>query len=74
MTSHDSADTLTPLRPECIDSLLASDFDRVLATELMESGAHAIEDVSGAARYDDEQVVMNDIAPVTTVGRRRGSK
>lgn len=71
MTSHESADTLTALVPERVDGLLASDFDRVLATELMESGAHAIEDVGGAARgYVDERVVVSDV-PVTAVGYRR---
>lgn len=73
MTSHDSSDVLTELKPERVDSLIASDYERVRANELMSSGAHAIEDVGGAARWPEDRVVVSDV-PVTAVGHRRGSK
>jgi hypothetical protein len=61
MTSHDSADTLTALVPERVDNDI---IDRTRAADCMASGWPGI-----------ERVVMNDIAaPVTTVGRRRGTK
>jgi len=64
MAATQSSDFLTPLRPERIDALLASDFDRVLANDWLSTGAHAIEDVGGAARYD-ERVLLSDIGAVT---------
>lgn len=69
MTSGQSSDSLTPLIAEHHE-LQFSDYDRMRVTEWMATGAHAIEDVDGAARYD-EQVVISDIGAVKTrVGKR----
>lgn len=74
MSAHGSSDFLTPLRPER-DVILgrASEWELCKAAEWASLGSPGIEDVDGAVRCCDERVVISDIAPVTTVGRR-GSK
>lgn len=77
MTSHESAETLTPLKADrevVFDR--GSEYELCIASEWSSSGSPGIEDVDGAARgYDEERVVISDVqTPVTSVGHRRGSK
>lgn len=76
MTSHESSDFLTPLRPERIDALV-SDWDLLKSIDFLSTGAHAIEDVGGAARWND-RAVLSDIGSVkaakTVPGLRRVGK
>lgn len=74
MTNHESSDSLTPLRPERIDIIGASEWDMCKASEWVCSGLPGIEDVDGAARsydHDDNKpgsVFVSDL-PTTSMTR-----